>query len=458
MTKPTDEETTPDPRDERGDDGRSPSDRAPRGRRRPPFDVPSEAGGSRHLLVAGVVTLVVVVIAAAVVLPGSAAHSSFDTSADPIPSYSPSVAEPVALKHEFDTPSTETGAPLVTRGELVTTDEDGTLVGRAAGTGQETWRYSHPGTSCGSAFFADSVVTVHHGAAGCSDVTALDPTRQIYTATRQGAADDALTLHTSGQHVLALGSERLEIWRTDLVRTVEYGRVDAPQEPGMQPRSGCALHSAGLDDTDFAVAERCPGETSERLTVSRTSPEDSRKPEERGSDVTGADRMRVLAVGHGAVLAAQEAAGRWTVERYTVAAANRLEHRTVMELPRAPEDVTDPAAVSADDAQVRWFDGRDTHAFSAGDGRHLWSLQNTTGPGAAVGYGAGAAPLGTYPWTTVPVDNGIAVVASGDGAPRRTIAAELPHAGSAVPLAQVGDILYARIDGVVHAFKINPTR
>lgn len=47
-------------------------------------------------------------------------------------------------------------------------------------------------------------------------------------ALRSSANDSKVSLSTDGTYVLALGSTRLELWRSDMVRTLEYGRVVAP--------------------------------------------------------------------------------------------------------------------------------------------------------------------------------------------------------------------------------------
>ena len=293
-------------------------------------------------------------------------------------------------------------------------------------------------------------MAVHRGPAGCSDTTAVNPTTQQYASTRQSAFGDAMSLRNTWSHALALSPERLEIWRNDLVRTVEYGEVPAPQESGFQPRSGCTLGTAGLDDERFAVTERCPGDASERLTISKTVPEDSREPEEVASDVTGADGLWILTTGKETVTALQRRGDAWSVEVFS----SPTEHRTVHELGSAPERMPDEVSVSTDDEQVRWFDGRSTHAFDRDTGEHEWTVDDTTGPGIAWGFGTGVETSPDYPSTIVPVPGGLLIASTADGEELGMLRFDRPSGDVVTGLAQVGDILYERRADGIHAYKL----
>lgn len=415
---------------------------------------PPERRTRRDLLTAGVIAAAMAATTAVVLSTGSAAHSEFRAAPDEQPTYGPATGAPTALSPLWSHPSAGTGAPLVTKGNLVTVGGDGTLVGRDAGTGEERWSYSHEGGLCAAAFFADSLVAAFHGASGCSDVTALDTTAQRYDATRQSAFADTMELRTTWSHALALGPDRVEIWRDDLVRTVEYGAVPAPQEAGMQPRSGCAMVSADLTDRRFAVAERCPDEDGVRLTVSATVPADSRKPEEIASEPTGADGLWIVDVTDDAVLAVREQDGRWSVERY----ASPGDHTEVLALPGPPALLPGADTVAGDDRQVRWFDGAATHAFDVDTGRHAWTAPGTTGPGLTGGYepGPGTRPLPS--WVLLPTADAFSVRDHRTGVETGILPAGAGHAGDGVGdvvgVAQVGDILYDRRGGEIDAYKM----
>ena len=147
--------------------------------------MPSERGTRRDLATAAVIVVVMAVVAAAVLLSGSANRSHFRAADDEQPVYGPAVERPTSLQPLWSHASGGAGAPLTTKGNLVTLDDDGTLVGRDAGSGEQRWTYSHAGRPCAATFYADILAAAFDGAAGCSDVTALDPTTQQYTSTRQ---------------------------------------------------------------------------------------------------------------------------------------------------------------------------------------------------------------------------------------------------------------------------------
>ena len=62
-------------------------------------------------------------------------------------------------------------------------------------------------------------------------MTALDSDTGARTGARTSDADDAVNLAGGSGYVLAQGRTRLETWGTNLVRGIEYGRVDAPVKP-----------------------------------------------------------------------------------------------------------------------------------------------------------------------------------------------------------------------------------
>ena len=78
-----------------------------------------------------------------------------------------------------------------------------------------------------------------------------------------------------------LSRDRLELWRSDLVRTIEYGHVEAPQEADQQPHPDCALTSALTRMELLAITDLCPDSITDgvALRFMGTTPEDSRQPE-----------------------------------------------------------------------------------------------------------------------------------------------------------------------------------
>ncbi|MFN3602424.1 MAG: hypothetical protein ACK4UY_13665 [Dietzia sp.] len=421
------------------------------GRRSLPFvDVPPERRTRRDLVTAGVITVVMVLVAVAVLLSGSAARSELRTAESEQPEYGPATEPPTSLQPLWTHESAGTGPPLTTKGNLVTVSPHGALVGRDAGSGEETWSYTHAGRFCAGAFYSDRLVAAFDGASGCSDVTSLDPTRQEYQSTRQSAFPDSMELVGTWKHVLAFNPDRLEIWRDDLVRTVEYGAVDAPQEADMQPRTGCTLVTAGLTDERFAVTERCPGEDSVRLTLSKTVPEDNRTPEEIASDPTGADGLWIIEVTEQGVLALMNRGPDWTAEWFS----SPTDHSTVLVLDGEPAVPPSHESVSGDGDQVRWFDGRSTHAFDGPSGMYSWTLGDSTGPGLTGGWSPDPEAHADGEWVLVPVAGGLALLDHDTGREARRLPGTPTRGEGVKGLAQIGDILYERDAGEIRAYKL----
>lgn len=420
------------------------------GRGRRLFGVPSERGTRRDLVAAAVIILVMAVTAAAVLLSGSAARSQFRAAEDEQPVYGPAVERPTSLNPLWSHASQGVGVPLTTKGNLVTIDDDGTLVGRDAGSGEQRWTYSHAGRYCAATFYADVLAAAFDGASGCSDVTALDPTTQQYTSTRQSHFPDARDLTATWRHALASSPERLEIWRDDLVRTVEYGSVEAPQEADMQPRADCTLGTADLTDERFAVAERCPGDDSARLTLSETVPEDSRKPEDIASDTTGADDLWIIDVSDTGVLALTDRNGTWAVEWFT----SPRQYSPVLRLDSEPAMKPGAPTVSGDDAQARWYDGDATHAFRNDNGQYSWTAGGATGPGLTGGWSPDPDVSTARDWVLLPVAGGFGLLDHDTGRETLRLGATSAEGEGVTGLAQIGDILYERRAGAIHAYKL----
>ncbi|WP_010541992.1 PQQ-binding-like beta-propeller repeat protein [Dietzia alimentaria] len=411
---------------------------------------PPERRTRRDLLTVAIITTVMAVAAAAVLLSGSAARSDFRSADVEQPVYGPAVEVPTALEPLWSHESSGTGAPLTTKGNLVTVDSDGAFVGRDAGSGEQRWSYSHAGHPCAATFYSDVLAVAFDGASGCSDVTSIDTTTQQYASTRQSAFPDQMQLTSTWRHALAFSPERMEIWRDDLVRTVEYGAVPAPQEAEMQPRTACVLGTADLTDERFAVSERCADDDSARLTLSKTVPEDNRKPEEIASAPTGADELWIIDVHDEGVLALAERRGTWAVEWFT----GPTEHTVVMPIDGEPEFKPESAALSGDNEQSRWFDGRSTHAFDSKTGRYKWTINGTSGPGLSGGWSPDPEARAARDWVMVPYPGGFATVDPDNGQEISRFDATSVEGDGVTGLAQIGDILYEGRAGAVHAYKI----
>lgn len=164
--------------------------------------------------------------------------------------------------------------PLVASG-MVITYNDHTLTATTP-EGETAWTYERPNELCLVDQAWGKVVATYRDNAGCGDVVAIDAKTGKYAGTRSASAPDNVVRLASNDRVGYASSQRAEVWRSDLVRTVEYGYVEAKQEPDMQPNE-CTITSALTRTELVAVTEIC--DDGAYLRLQEATPEDSRKPE-----------------------------------------------------------------------------------------------------------------------------------------------------------------------------------
>lgn len=223
-------------------------------------------------LIVTAVLVVAVVVVGIVVWAGSSARLSESERAATAPAPAPSDdASPASLREVWSSPSGATVLPQLTAASVVVAD-GGTVRALDPTSGTQRWRYHRDLPLC-QALAAwpggeDLVLGVYRNSRGCSEVTGLDGGTGMRTTERSSDADDAVNLSFDGDYVVSAGSTRLETWATNLVRGIEYGRVDAPVNPGVAPeRSHCRLYSALPGANRVAVVERCDGDFGYRLTI-----------------------------------------------------------------------------------------------------------------------------------------------------------------------------------------------
>ncbi|NKY86762.1 Rv3212 family protein [Nocardia veterana] len=256
---------------------------------------------TRADLYAAVAIAVVVAIAAAVVWATSDARGTESDPAAHPASVAPSVGRlPDALSERWHASDGAATRALTSSGVAITAD-DGTVRGLDPETGWQLWRYQRDLPLCGVESQFATVIATYRDQRGCSQTTMLGAEDGRRRTARSSYLDSRVRLSADGTYVLAQGPDRLEVWRSDLVRTLEYGYVDAPVNPHTQPRHGCRLLSAASGGSRLAVVERCPDDVADRLTVLNPAPKDASAPEEYGSHVLtepggAAENARVIAV------------------------------------------------------------------------------------------------------------------------------------------------------------------
>lgn len=268
---------------------------------------------TRADIIAAIGIAVAVLLAAVVVWArGDATGTESVTAAEPATTPSAAVELPTSLRELWHAPDDASERALVAGGAVVTAS-DGTVTGRDPETGAELWHYRRDMPLCGVEAQFGMVVAVYRDQRGCSQATMLSGNDGARRTARSSYMDDEVRLSVDGTYLLAQGEDRLEMWRSDLVRTVEYGYVDAPVNVKTQPRKGCTLLSAASSSSRLAVLESCPDDAATRLTVMNPSPKDNTVPEEYGSHVlTGPDAQardaKVVAVSDSKILLYQPGA------------------------------------------------------------------------------------------------------------------------------------------------------
>jgi hypothetical protein len=393
------------------------------------------------------VALTVVLIGVGVVLwvTSDAAHTSSRPAAEPITPPPGVTGVPALVTEAWRAPSGATVAPVVA-GPAVVTADGGRVVGRDAATGEERWSYERDRPLCTvAAGFprADSgrgrVLALYAGdAEWCSELTSLRPD----TGERVGASNPDVRPGTrfaaAGSSVVATGAAYLEVMRSDLVKTLEYGDVPAPVQVGQQPRPHCTHASTAIGGDRLGIVERCPGEGSDRLTLVAADGDDAESPEVDFSTPLPGGSAVVVAVSAERVAVALPGPPRLLV--YDHAGRQVAEHP--LDVPDA--DLTDPPGglptTTAPDQQVTWWTGSRTIVL---DGRELaprWTVPDALGP--AVAYADAL---------VVPVPGGLRVLHPGSGADLGTLPVDRPP--GPVRLAALGEVLLEQRAGDVVALR-----
>lgn len=252
--------------------------------------------------IAALVAIAIVVIVWDSDVRGTVSVPAAQTLAAP----APATALPTEL-HELWQQADGVAGRALSVGAVAVTADGGTVTGRDPRTGQQVWKYERNLPLCAAEVQFGTVIATYRDERGCSQTTLLNAETGTRLAARSSYMDDHVSLAPDGTYMLALGDNRLEMWRSDLVRTLEYGYVDAPVNPHTQPRTGCTLLSAASAPSRLAVLERCPKENADRLTIQNPAPKDGTVPEEYSSQVlnepgAAINGARVLAASDSRVL------------------------------------------------------------------------------------------------------------------------------------------------------------
>ncbi|WP_246025215.1 Rv3212 family protein [Saccharopolyspora antimicrobica] len=377
--------------------------------------------------------VVVALIAVAVVVTGTVLWINSDARATvsevathPVldPPWVDSV--PGTLTEAWRAPSPATPVPVVA-GPAVVTGAGNEVLGRHPATGLVAWRYARDIPLCTVGAEWDRAIAVFRKSLNCSEVTSLRGPTGVRGPQRNSDAEPGTQLLSDGTYVTATGQRTFESWRSDLVRTQQFGIPPAIKNPdnNMQ-RPDCTYSSLAVGDERTAVIENCPRELG-RVTVVKTRPEDDEKPEE------------VLSVGLGSA-----SAGVVAVTDEHVAVVQR-DHSAVVVLDNSGREVAHyPVRVGTPDFRanvqvestttvedrIYWHTGADTVALDPATLAPLWTAPDTTGPGIEFG--------GKL---LVPVLDGLAVLDPATGHRERVIPVDRAGYTGPVQLNSVGPVV-----------------
>ena len=387
---------------------------------------------------AAVAMAAVVALVAALIWWTSDARATLSRpAATPVPNLAPVRAVPASLKQLWTAASPKTTAPLVVAGAVVTGDGRD-VAGRDPVSGATLWSYARDLDLCGVTWVYHYAVTVYPDTRGCGQVSTIDATTGRRGPTRTGYADPDIILSSDGTTVLSAGDSRLELWRSDMVRMIGYGSVDARIKPDIPASPLCRLVSAAASAAAVSVLEACPKQPDLRLTLLRPADEEDTPdlkyvPQPGVTDDSGA---RVVAVSDTttAVYVPTPDPTVNIIDETGATVASTL-------LPKAPSP---EATASRAGNLITWWTGDSVLVFDANGLRYRYTV-SPSGPHAPVGP---AAMMGGK--LIVPVTDGIDVFDPVTGAGERHIALRrTPTRSAVVPAAAGSTVLEQRGDELV---------
>ena len=381
------------------------------------------------LVAAGVLVLVLALAVALVVATSAAVHTRSDTASGTVPPVPEAPLNvPATLNEIWRSPSAATSAPVAV-GPVVVTGDDSTVVGHDPLTGLPHWSYQRDLPLCTIGAGWGRAIAVYRNGQYCSEVTSLQAGTGVRGPQRNSDVPVGTQLLFNGYLVTATGSNHLETWRSDLVKTMEYGQQRAEIQPGTQPRPDCLHTSVAVTGGRLGVLERCPGEAGDRLTVLLPDETEEERPDQAVSTVLPATGARLVALSDDreAVLLADP-------PRLSVLGVDGVELASYpLDLPPGDLAGDPPGAVVPTieiPGAVLWWTGSRTIALDSGDLHPLWTVPGALGPGTLL---AGAPVL--------PVPNALVEVDPVDGHVLRTVPMNRGNYQGPVTEAALGPVL-----------------
>jgi hypothetical protein len=390
------------------------------------------------LVAAAAIAVAVAVVAALIWWTSDARATISRPAASPVKTLAPAKVIPASLRQLWSAPSPKTTAPVLAGGSVVTGDGH-QVDGRDPAKGSVLWSYARDLDLCGVTSVYNYAVAVYPDRRGCGQVSTIDGQTGMRGPSRTAYADPTVALSTDGTTVLAAGDSRLELWRSDMVRMISYGRLDAKIKPGVPDPVLCALKSAAASTSAVSVLEACPDQADLRLTVLRPAKEED-TPDLKYVSLAGVKEdsgARVVAV------------SETTTAVYVPTPRPSLKiidetGSTTADLP-LPKPVSPQAAATRPGDVITWWTGDAVLVFSSSGMRYRY----TVGPvGSHVPVGPATMMAGRL---IIPVSDGVGVYDPTTGVNERFIPLRREPSKSAVVPGVAGSVLLEQRGGTLSA-------
>lgn len=380
--------------------------------------------------IAAAVSLVIVVLVGATVLwwHSDARATRSQPAAAPIPERTAAGAVPQRFEERWRAESPATTRPVVA-GSAVVTGRGSEVAGRDPVTGEPAWRYARDLPLCTVGAEWDRALAVYRKEHNCSEVTSLRGPDGVRGPQRNTDAEFGTQLLSDGTYVTATGRDLVESWRSDLVRTQQFGVPTAVKNPDNNvPRPDCTYSSAAAGQERVALIEECPRESTDRITVLKAHPEDSEEPEEAVTTLVGSSSAEVVAVSEQRVAVLLPDLGRLQV--FSNTSGSLVAEHPVRVGDDRPADGPVRTPETTDGRYLYWNTGADTLALDPDQLTPVWTLPDALGPGAHFG--------GRL---LVPVAEGLAVVDPDTGERLRTVPVDRGDHSGPIRLSTAGPVL-----------------
>jgi hypothetical protein len=349
------------------------------------------------VLAAGAIVAVIAAAAALIWWTSDARATISHPAVGPAPSPRLAREVPASLKQLWTAPNAPTDQPVVVAGTVVTADGRA-VQGRDPVTGKVRWSYSRDSDLCGVAGVYRFAVAVYRDDRGCGQVSTIEGPAGTRGPARSSYADKRVNLSSDGSTVLSAGDTRLELWRSDMVRMLSYGEIDARVKPSSKGlHTGCRLTSAAASSAAVSVLEACGRQADLRLTLLRPSKEEDEPDQhdvpEPGISVDSGARVLTVAETRTAVYLPVPQPRVDVVDETGTTVASTL-------LPKPPAASN---VVSRPGNLITWWTGDTVMVFDAANLTYRYSIA-PAGPSAPVGPATIMAGK-----LLVPVTDGIAV-------------------------------------------------